>query len=150
MRERHLFIEFLFFSWYIAFYVISSMFLVVTICIYTYHTKLLNNYTRIMRQYALQLTMAFLLMAINKSIHFGNCKGGICGIVTCKLMGRYKIWTIKSNSILLSYAIYNTTFKINSCHYKFQDFSYNTSLSLRFHSWVHWQYSLGVRFSKYS
>ena len=75
------------FSVHVALYIISSLFLTVTICVYTYHPKLLNDYTRLMRQYALQLTLAFLLMAVNKTIHFGTCDGTFCGIGACKLNG---------------------------------------------------------------
>ena len=79
-------IIFLYLSVYQAFYIISSILLAVTICVYTHYRKLLNDYTRLMRQYSLQLIMAFMLMSVNKSMHFG----AEIGMMACQLSGKIK------------------------------------------------------------
>ena len=115
----------------------------VTIGIYSYYPRLLNDYTRIMRQYALQLTLAFLLMALNKKVHFRDC----CGIAACQLNGNDSFLIIFIILLFKKYIL--GTENLFLLFKYFQDFFSSTSLSYLFHSCVHWQYSLGVRFSKF-
>ena len=63
---------YLYFSVYMAFLIMSSILLTITICVYTYYTKLLNDYTRLMRHYAFVLNLAFVVMTINKDNTFSN------------------------------------------------------------------------------
>ena len=51
---------------YAALLIVSCLLLILTIVIYSYYKKLLNDYTRLMRHYATQLCIAMMLLAVSK------------------------------------------------------------------------------------
>ena len=62
-----------------AFLIISSILLVATIVVYTYHKKLLTDYTRIMRHFAVVLLITYILTVVNKLVHLGDVGSlGLC------------------------------------------------------------------------
>ena len=56
----------IYFSILAAFLISSCVLLVITVVVYSYHQDLLNDYTRLMRHYAVQLCIALLLLAVSK------------------------------------------------------------------------------------
>ena len=60
---------------------LSSLFLLVTIAIYSYYSQLLNEYTRIMRHFAIALYVAFTFLAIT------NLGYGVIGDYFCRISG---------------------------------------------------------------
>ena len=52
--------------------------MMITIVIYTAYPKLLNHYTRLMRQYAVAMMLAFLFLAMNQLESWKTKDHGIC------------------------------------------------------------------------
>ena len=70
-------------SWYPYILISSSLFLCLTIGIYTYFDKLLNFYTRIMRHFAIALLAAFIVLAIAQFLNMDTM-----GYAFCKASGK--------------------------------------------------------------
>ena len=60
---------------------LSSVFLLLTVAIYTYFGQLLNHYTRIMRHFALNLFIAFVVLACNNLIAEEIVETGLCEFI---------------------------------------------------------------------
>ena len=86
------------FSWYSYILLTSSLFLLVTIAIYSYYSQLLNEYTRIMRHFAIALYVAFTFLAIT------NLGYGVIGDYFCRISGKKPIWV----PIIIKNKIWNT------------------------------------------
>ena len=56
----------------------SSFFLFLTLIVYTFWSKLLTHYTRIMRHYTLSLFLAFIILAINQFHTLKDFNLGLC------------------------------------------------------------------------
>ena len=72
---------------------LSSLLLLVTIAIYSYYNQLLNEYTRIMRHFAIALYVAFTFLAIT------NLGYGVIGDYFCRISGKRTVWIPTMNKI---------------------------------------------------
>ena len=72
------------FSVIAAFLIISCVLLIITIMVYSYHKSLLNDYTRLMRHYAIQLCIALMLLAIAKIWTHDKFS-----VSVCRFIGKY-------------------------------------------------------------
>ena len=66
------------FSWYPYVLLVSSLFLLITIGVYTYFHQLLNEYTRIMRHFAIAMYAAFTLLAILQLVSMDTLGDELC------------------------------------------------------------------------
>ena len=77
-------------SWYPYVMLVTSVFLLVTIAIYTYFQKLLNFYTRIMRHFAFSLFVAFVILSLNQMSFWSDMVEAMdeAGNILCKASGK--------------------------------------------------------------
>ena len=59
----------------------STVFLLITLAIYTIWSQLLNLYTRLMRHFTLAMLLAFVSLSINQLITLGNYSAILCSIM---------------------------------------------------------------------
>ena len=69
---------------------VTSVFLLATIAIYTYFQKLLNFYTRIMRHFSFSLFVAFMILSLNQMSFWGEMVEAMdeAGSILCKTSGK--------------------------------------------------------------
>ena len=78
------------FSWYPYVMLVTSVFLLATIGIYTYFQKLLNFYTRIMRHFAFSLFVSFVILSLNQMSFWSELVEAMdeAGVILCKTSGK--------------------------------------------------------------
>ena len=87
--------------WYPYVLITSSLFLLLTVGIYSYYDKLLNYITRIMRHFAISLFISFILLSLNL-MHFAVEPVDDIGRTLCKISGEINI-DLKYNQGIRSY-----------------------------------------------
>ena len=90
---QYITLQFTFFiicSWYPYVMLVTSVFLLTTIGIYTYFQKLLNFYTRIMRHFSFSLFVAFVILSLNQMSFWGEMVEALddAGSILCKASGK--------------------------------------------------------------
>ena len=90
---QYITLQFTFFiicSWYPYVMLVTSVFLLATIGIYTYFQKLLNFYTRIMRHFAFSLFVAFVILSLNQMSFWSELVEAMdeAGVILCKTSGK--------------------------------------------------------------
>ena len=69
----------------------STVFLLLTLIVYSYWSRLLNPYTRLMRHFALSMMLAFILLSINQLVAFGDISSIVCAANGLFYFSGYKL-----------------------------------------------------------
>ena len=68
------------FRFYPYILITSAVFLLLTLIVYSFWSRLLNPYTRLMRHFALSMMLAFILLSVNQMVAFGDISSAVCAI----------------------------------------------------------------------